>query len=48
MSGADERPMALEARHLTKRFPSVVANDDVSIQLHHGEILGLLGENGAG
>ena len=25
--------MALEARHLTKRFPSVVANDDVSIQL---------------
>jgi len=41
-------PMALEARHLTKRFPSVVANDDVSIELHQGEILGLLGENGAG
>ena len=41
-------PMALEARHLTKRFPSVVANDDVSIQLRQGEILGLLGENGAG
>jgi ABC-type uncharacterized transport system ATPase subunit len=40
--------MALEARHLTKRFPSVIANDDVSIQLRHGEILGLLGENGAG
>ena len=43
-----EAPMALEARHLTKRFPSVVANDDVSIQLRRGEILGLLGENGAG
>ncbi|MET0145460.1 MAG: ABC transporter ATP-binding protein [Ilumatobacteraceae bacterium] len=40
--------MALEARHVTKRFPSVVANDDVSIQLRKGEILGLLGENGAG
>jgi simple sugar transport system ATP-binding protein len=41
-------PMALEARGITKRFPSVVANDDVSIQLRRGEILGLLGENGAG
>jgi simple sugar transport system ATP-binding protein len=38
----------LEARHLTKRFPSVIANDDVSIDLRRGEILGLLGENGAG
>ena len=43
-----DAPMALEARHITKRFPSVVANDDVSIQLRQGEILGLLGENGAG
>lgn len=40
--------LVLEARHLTKRFPGVVANDDVSIQLRRGEILGLLGENGAG
>ena len=45
---SDAPAMVLEARHLTKRFPSVIANDDVSIQLHHGEILGLLGENGAG
>ncbi|MFV0308498.1 MAG: ABC transporter ATP-binding protein [Desertimonas sp.] len=43
-----DAPMALEARHLTKRFSTVVANDDVSIQLRRGEILGLLGENGAG
>jgi ABC-type uncharacterized transport system ATPase subunit len=41
-------PLALEARGITKRFPSVVANDDISIQLRRGEILGLLGENGAG
>ena len=38
----------LEARNLTKRFPGVVANNDVSIVLHRGEILALLGENGAG
>ena len=44
----NDSPVVLEARHLTKRFPSVVANDDVSIELHRGEILGLLGENGAG
>jgi simple sugar transport system ATP-binding protein len=44
---ADE-DLLLDARHLTKRFPGVIANDDVSLQLRRGEILGLLGENGAG
>lgn len=38
----------LEVRHITKRFPGVVANSDVNLKLYHGEILGLLGENGAG
>ena len=38
----------LETRNITKRFPGVVANEDVSIQLYPGEILALLGENGAG
>lgn len=39
---------ALELVGITKRFPGVLANDDVSLQVERGEILGLLGENGAG
>lgn len=38
----------LEARKITKRFPGVVANDQVDFTLRKGEIHGLLGENGAG
>ena len=34
--------------NITKTFPGVVANDDVSITVREGEIHGLLGENGAG
>ena len=34
--------------HITKRFPGIVANDNVSLQLRQGEIHALLGENGAG
>lgn len=41
-------PVVLEARGLTKRFPGVLANDQIDLQLHKGEVLGLLGENGAG
>ena len=38
----------VEMRHITKRFPGIVANDDVTIQVKKGEIYALLGENGAG
>ncbi len=38
----------LELKHITKRFPGVIANDDVSLSLQRGEVLALLGENGAG
>ncbi|MEQ2456233.1 ABC transporter ATP-binding protein [Flavonifractor hominis] len=34
--------------HITKRFPGIVANDDITLQLRRGEIHALLGENGAG
>ena len=35
-------------RHITKRFPGIVANKDVTIQIKKGEIYAILGENGAG
>ncbi|HEX5689956.1 MAG TPA: ATP-binding cassette domain-containing protein, partial [Roseiflexaceae bacterium] len=43
-----EREVVLEARNVTKRFPGVIANQDVSLKLYRGEVLALLGENGAG
>ena len=41
-------PYAIEMVHITKRFPGIIANDDITLQLRHGEIHALLGENGAG
>jgi simple sugar transport system ATP-binding protein len=38
----------LELRGITKRFPGVVANDHVDLDLKKGEVHALLGENGAG
>jgi general nucleoside transport system ATP-binding protein len=38
----------LQLTHITKRYPAVVANDDVSLTVQPGEIHAVLGENGAG
>jgi len=38
----------IEMRGITKEFPGIIANDDVTLQLKKGEIHALLGENGAG
>ena len=39
---------AIEMQNITKTFPGIIANDNVTLQLRKGEIHALLGENGAG
>ena len=38
----------IEMRNITKEFPGIKANDNITLQLKRGEIHALLGENGAG
>ena len=45
---AEEEQYAIEMIGITKRFPGIVANDNVTLRLKKGEIHALLGENGAG
>jgi ABC-type uncharacterized transport system ATPase subunit len=40
--------IAVELRHISKRFPGVIANKDVSIKVESGSVHALIGENGAG
>ena len=46
--GAMAEAPLLELRGITKRFPGVLANDNVNFDLRRGEVHALLGENGAG
>ena len=39
---------AIELKGVTKRFGNVVANSNVNLTVHKGEILSILGENGSG
>lgn len=43
-----EQTYAIEMLNITKKFPGIIANDNISLQLKKGEIHALLGENGAG
>ena len=42
------KPIALEMRNISKSFGSIQANKNVSLEVYHGEILAILGENGCG
>jgi len=48
MTETPARPPTLEMRGITKRYPGVVANDHIDLDIRPGEIHALLGENGAG
>ena len=43
-SGEAEAPYVIEMRHITKVFPGIIANDDITLQLKKGEIHALLGK----
>ncbi len=48
-NGSDaEKITSLNIRHVTKHFPGIIANDDVSMDVGEHEIVALVGENGAG
>ena len=48
LEGIKRGETVLEAKGITKRFPGVVANDQINFEIKAGEIHAILGENGAG
>ena len=46
--GASIPSLRLELQHISKQYPGVLANDDISLGVAPGEIHAVLGENGAG
>jgi len=48
LKGMKRGETVLEARGITKRFPRVIANDQINFEIKAGEIHAILGENGAG
>ena len=46
--GLHEIQYAIEMLNITKKFPGIIANDNVTLRVKRGEIHALLGENGAG
>jgi len=42
------QPAVIELERITKRFPGVVANQDINLRVEHGEVHAIVGENGAG
>lgn len=48
MSVAESPPPRLQMRGITKRYPGVIANNEIDLDVKAGEIHALLGENGAG
>ena len=47
-AGRESAPPIVVLEHIIKRFPGVLANDDVSLELRPAEVHALIGENGAG
>jgi ABC-2 type transport system ATP-binding protein len=48
IAAANSAADTIEVDHLVKKFGDLVAVNDISFSVHHGEIFGLLGPNGAG
>ncbi|MGH0052942.1 MAG: ATP-binding cassette domain-containing protein [Sphaerochaetaceae bacterium] len=48
MELTQQKITSLKMEHITKRFPGVLASDDITMEVSEGQILALVGENGAG